>query len=155
MTHSRRTMHCASIEKLWDKMEQSWPLSFQTTLVSRPKSSESNTKVERGTSVSPLSGQNLPSTSATVTSFEYDIFFLHTIRQQFGYVALPVQTHLGRYGSGHIRHLRHYSQPRRWPVRTCPGRSTPPRQNAASTISACSRSTSAYCYPHRQAVNSD
>ena len=48
------------------------------------------------------------------------------IRQQSGYVALPVQVHLGRYGSGHVRHHHHLSQPKRWPVQTCLGRSTPP-----------------------------
>lgn len=51
--------------------QQSRPLSFQATLVSRPKSTESSTKVERGTSVSPLSDHNLPGANAAMTSFEY------------------------------------------------------------------------------------
>lgn len=51
--------------------QQTRPLSFQATLVSRPKSTESNTKVERGASTSPLSDQNLSSANAAMTSFEY------------------------------------------------------------------------------------
>lgn len=51
--------------------QQSRPLSFQATLVSRPKSTESSTKVERGTSVSPLSDHNLPGANAAMTPFEY------------------------------------------------------------------------------------
>lgn len=51
--------------------QQSRPLSFQATLVSRPKSTESSAKVERGASVSPLSDQNFPGDNAATTSFEY------------------------------------------------------------------------------------
>lgn len=46
-------------------------LSFQATLVSRPKSTESSPKVERGASVSPQLDQKLSGAGAAMTSFEY------------------------------------------------------------------------------------
>ncbi|MCJ1470739.1 mucin 17, cell surface associated [Pseudocyphellaria aurata] len=51
--------------------QRSRPLSFQATLVSRPKSTESNTKVERAASVSSPADNSIPSANAAMTPFEY------------------------------------------------------------------------------------
>lgn len=47
------------------------PLSFQATLVSRPKSTESNAKVERAASVSSPSDNSIPNANAAMTPFEF------------------------------------------------------------------------------------
>lgn len=86
--------------------QQPRPLSFQATLVSRPKSTESSSgggnKGERGASVSPSADQNLAGANAAMTSFEY-------LRARAGvtpeqilvHAALPANFHHGLPVSGH------------------------------------------------------
>lgn len=68
---TRRTSYYGDLWPLpGQSAQQSRPATFQTTLVSRPKSTES-VKVERNTPISPLSDHSIQNANGGLTSFEF------------------------------------------------------------------------------------